>query len=154
MDTDALYQEVILDHYKHPRCKGCLSTPSDSFVLYNPLCGDQVELSLTAQDDRVSEIAFNGHGCSISQASASIMSNLCRNHSFAEVREIVESFRAMMRGEVEPAALQDKLGDAVALEGVRKFSARVRCAMLAWEALEKCLGSAARRSVKDRSAKS
>lgn len=138
MSLDELYQEVILDHFKHPRCKGCLAQADSNFTLYNPLCGDQVELALKLRDGKIEDIAHSGHGCSISQAAASMMSDLCKGKTVTEVKNLCQIFRLLMRGEKgeEQAA---ELGDAVALAGVRKFSARVKCAMLAWEALEKCL---------------
>ncbi len=139
MEIDELYQEVILDHFKRPRCRGCIDKPSASLTLHNPLCGDQVELSVSVSKGRIVEIAFGGHGCSISQASASMMSELCKGKTLEEIRKIGDSFKQMMRGEQPGDALVTILGDAVALEGVRKFSARVKCAMLAWEAIEKCM---------------
>lgn len=153
MQLDDLYQEVILDHYKHPRCQGCLTASNAQALLFNPLCGDQIQLTLATQaesglqesasaggaaGEKITDIGFSGHGCSISQASASMMSELCKGKTKAQVRELIARFRELMRGE-KTAEQAAELGDAVALEGVRKFSARVKCAMLAWEALEKCL---------------
>ena len=138
MEVDELYQEVILDHHKNPRCKGCINCPDANCALKNPLCGDQIELGLNVDNQTVSEIKFGGHGCAISQASASMMSDLCRGKTLEDASQLVTQFRLMMRGEKAGEELQ-ALGDAVALEGVRKFSARVKCAMLAWEALEKCI---------------
>lgn len=138
MQLDNLYQEVILDHYKHPRCHGCLAHSNAQAALFNPLCGDQIQLTVTLQDNKLEEIGFSGHGCSISQASASMMSDLCKGKALPEVEALIASFRGLMRGE-KSGDDAPELGDAVALEGVRKFSARVKCAMLAWEALEKCL---------------
>ena len=139
MNLDELYQEVILDHYKRPRCQGCLQNPSSNTTLFNPLCGDQVELTILIEGQTLKDIAFGGHGCSISQASASMMSELCRGKSLLEVRELCKKFKGLMRGDEQREEVEIVLGDAVALEGVRKFSARVKCAMLAWEAIEKCL---------------
>lgn len=141
MQLDELYQEVILDHFKRPRCHGCLENHSAQTSLYNPLCGDQVELTIGVKDGRIVEIGFSGHGCSISQASASMMSEACKGKLVTEVESVVGKFRSMMRGE-KPSADVAEIGDAVALEGVRKYSARVKCAMLAWEALEKCVDQA------------
>jgi nitrogen fixation protein NifU and related proteins len=138
MSLDELYQEVILDHYRNPRCRGSVETPSARCSLFNPLCGDQIEVTLTVQEGRISEIAFTGHGCSISQAAASMVSDLCKGKTVDGTMGLSTLFRQMMRGEKEGVQLSE-LGDAVALEGVRKFSARVKCAMLAWEAIEKCL---------------
>ncbi len=150
MQLDDLYQEVILDHYKRPRCQGCLTASNAQALLFNPLCGDQIQLTIaTSSGDpadmagmtQLANIGFSGHGCSISQASASMMAELCKGKSFPEVSKLIGEFRELMRGEKTAEQVPD-LGDAVALEGVRKFSARVKCAMLAWEALEKCLEQA------------
>jgi len=138
-DLDDLYQEVILDHFKNPRCQGCLNNASSNCTLLNPLCGDQVDLSIELENDLIKNIGFGGHGCSISQASASMMSALCKGKSRNEVAALCSKFKELMRGEKSGEELSDALGDAVALAGVRKFSARVKCAVLAWEAIEKCL---------------
>ena len=137
-ELDDLYQEVILDHHKRPRCYGCVNCPDASCELRNPLCGDQIDLSVSAKNGQVEDIKFCGHGCAISQASASMMSDLCRGKSLDFVGRLAHHFRCLMRGEKSSEDVQE-LGDAVALEGVRRFSARVKCAMLAWEALEKCI---------------
>jgi len=141
MDVDELYQEVILDHFRNPRCHGCLENPCSGCTLYNPLCGDQIILNLGVKDSMIAEIAFSGHGCSISQAAASMMTDLCRGKTVIEAKELSGAFKCLMRGEKSAEDLP-QLGDAVSLEGVRKFSARVKCAMLAWEALDKCLDNA------------
>ncbi len=138
MQLDALYQEVILDHFKHPRCHGCIESPDACQSLYNPLCGDQVNVAIKLKGDVVEDVRFCGQGCSISQASASMMSDLCRGKSKDEIHKICDSFRELIRGN-KSADDVPELGDAVALEGVKKFSARVKCATLAWEAIEKCL---------------
>jgi nitrogen fixation NifU-like protein len=138
MALDELYQELLLDHFKNPRCQGCLPNPSAHSHVFNPLCGDQVALTVRLEADKIADLAFTGHGCSISQASASMMAELCKGKDIGEAKELILSFQEMMRGE-EPSA-KDKLGDVLALEGVRKFSARIRCALLGWEALERCLG--------------
>ena len=139
MSLDDLYQEVILDHFRHPRCRGCCSAPDASATLFNPLCGDQIDLTIKSTHGILDEIAFQGQGCSISQASASMMATLLRGKRLAEADRLFELFRSMMRGEKNSEELPE-LGDAIALEGVRKFSARVKCAMLAWEAAQRCIG--------------
>lgn len=138
MNLNDIYQEVILDHYKNPRCKGCVHNCSSSCALFNPLCGDQVDVSVLVKDDVIEEVAFTGHGCSISQSAASMMTELCKGKKTSEAGELCGLFKDMMRGEKSGDDLAE-LGDAVALEGVRRFSARVKCAMLAWEAMEKCI---------------
>ena len=115
VELDQLYQEVILDHHKHPRCQGCLECPDANCVLRNPLCGDHIELSMNVDEQTVSEIRFSGHGCAISQASASMMTDLCRGRSLEQAGKLAADFRAMMRGE-KSGEQSDSLGDAVALE--------------------------------------
>ncbi|MCO6432463.1 MAG: SUF system NifU family Fe-S cluster assembly protein [Deltaproteobacteria bacterium] len=141
MSLDELYQDVILDHYKKPRCHGSILNPDCRSSLHNPLCGDTIDLMVSIQDGKVNDIAFSGHGCSISQAGASMMTELCKGKSVQEVKDLCKVFRSMMRGEKSSQEIQ-VLGDAVALEGVRRFSARIKCALLAWDALEKCMEQA------------
>lgn len=138
---DELYQDLILDHHKHPRCQGCLSDPNASSTLYNPLCGDKINLTLAIKDNKIADIGFVGQGCSISQASASMMAESLKGRAVSEAKQSLDLFVAMIKGEktVEEC---DALGDLVALAGVRKHSARIRCAMLAWEALGQCLAKA------------
>lgn len=148
MQLDELYQEVILDHYKRPRCQGCLAASNAQASLYNPLCGDQIQLTVALDSPDtgdqssgiIRDLGFAGHGCSISQASASMMAEVCKGKSVSVAKNLIQHFRDLMRG-ARTGDDSPELGDAVALEGVRKFSARVKCAMLAWEALEKCLES-------------
>ncbi len=136
-ELDDLYREIILDHYHHPRHRGSLAAPTASHEGLNPLCGDEVTIEVVARDGRISEVAYHGGGCSISQASASMMTDAIEGKSLSEVRELSDAFLSMMRGsdEVDPAAL----GDLEALSGVRKFPVRVKCATLAWHTLEEAL---------------
>ncbi|RMG39812.1 MAG: SUF system NifU family Fe-S cluster assembly protein [Candidatus Dadabacteria bacterium] len=138
MSLEELYQDLILDHFKNPRNKGPLKEPTASCSLLNPLCGDEIEVNIKDQDNSLPEIKFSGKGCAISQASASMMTELCAGRSREEVLRLCETFRKLMRGEIEPEEAEE-LQDVLALEGVRKFAPRVKCAVLAWEALEKCL---------------
>lgn len=138
MNLDEVYQELILDHYKSPRCKGILLNPDRKVDLNNPLCGDQISLTLKFNGDKISEIAFDGHGCSISQATASIMAELIRGKTKDEARALSSLFRKMIKSEVEGPAL-DPLGDALALEGVKRHSARIKCALLAWDCVDRGL---------------
>lgn len=134
-----LYQEVILDHFKNPRGRGELPEADSSMVVYNPLCGDKVGVAVRAADDGVvQEVKFSGQGCSISQASASIMSELCTGKSLVEIRALHDDFLALIKGNKLASDLPN-LSDALALEGVKRFPARVRCAVLAWEAIGKCV---------------
>jgi nitrogen fixation protein NifU and related proteins len=133
-----LYQELILDHSKKPRCFGKLSKPDVECALFNPLCGDQIELALLFKGDRIEEIAFSGHGCSISQAAASMMAELLKGKTLVEVKELSKLYQGMIKGEVAQTDLVP-LGDIVALQGVKKFSTRIKCAMLAWEAIDRAI---------------
>lgn len=137
---DELYQEVLLDHFKHPRRFGPLPDADARFSVFNPLCGDQVEVAIKVKDGKIDNILFSGHGCSISQASASMMTELCAGKTIEEVREILGLYRKMMRGETQEQELA-RLGDVVTLQGIRKFTARMKCALIAWDALERCLGT-------------
>lgn len=137
MSIDELYQELLLDHFKHPRCRGTVQEPDATSSLRNPLCGDQIELSLKVREGVITDVAFQGHGCSISQASASLMAEYLKNKSVADAQRALQQFQSLMGGQVDVTT--EELGDINALAGVRKFSARIRCALLAWEALENCL---------------
>ena len=135
---DDVYQEVILDHYKCPRCQGVLLNPDRKVDLHNPLCGDQISLTVKFADNVLSQIAFTGHGCSISQATASIMSELLLGKSKEEAKRLSALFRRMIKSEESGDALND-LGDALALEGVKRHSARIKCALLAWDCIDRAL---------------
>jgi nitrogen fixation NifU-like protein len=139
VNLDEVYQELLLDHYKSPRCQGVLLNPDGKVDLHNPLCGDQISLTVKFSNEQIANIAFTGHGCSISQAAASMMSELLKGKSKAEAQRLSALFRKMIRSEVAGDALQD-LGDAIALEGVKKHSARIKCALLAWDCIDRVLG--------------
>ena len=141
MSIDELYQDLILEHFRQPRFRGALPDADARFIIYNPLCGDKVEVAVMKTPQGVGEIKFDGSGCSISQASASIMTELCRCKSAGEVKELYDLFQEMLRHELPDERLKS-LGDAAALQGVRQFPVRVKCATLAWEALMKCLAAA------------
>lgn len=135
---DDVYQEVILDHYKNPRCQGVLINPDRKVDLHNPLCGDQISLTVKFSDDSIAQIAFTGHGCSISQATASLMAELLHGKTKDEARRLSALFRKMIKSEEAGTALDD-LGDALALEGVKRHSARIKCALLAWDCIDRAL---------------
>ena len=137
-DLESLYQELIIDHYKNPRYRGSLENPDATSRLLNPLCGDEIEIFLSVDASSCCCIKNQGKGCSISQASASMMAELCAGLSIVKTREKVNLFIRMMKESLESEESQ-QLGDCAALQGVRRFSARIRCAMLPWEALAKCL---------------
>ena len=138
----ALYQDIILDHYRRPRNKGTLEHASVSVPMRNPLCGDEITLELEMNGDEVADVRFTGRGCSISQASTSMMTEMVKGKHASEIGQIGERFRAMVMGDAD-AATDATLGRARSLAGVARFPARVKCALLAWNALERGLASAA-----------
>ncbi|MGH9134132.1 MAG: Fe-S cluster assembly sulfur transfer protein SufU [Ilumatobacteraceae bacterium] len=148
-----LYREIILDHYRTPRNRGALPTPP-AFVAqgHNPLCGDEITVYLQVDDDRVSDVKVEGQGCSISQSSASMMSQAVMGKTVPEVRALVRTFKSMMSIDEAPgdggvsdgsdgsdgsgvADADVELGDLEALQGVVKFPVRIKCATLAWNTL-------------------
>jgi len=137
-DLGALYQEMILDHYRRPRNKGTLENPDAAVEMKNPLCGDEIGLQVTFDGDEIRDVKFSGRGCSISQASASMMTQLLKGKTRAEIESIRKQFRGLMLGE-SSAADDPQLGSLRALSGVARFPARVKCALLAWNALETAL---------------
>ncbi|HET7614237.1 MAG TPA: SUF system NifU family Fe-S cluster assembly protein [Gemmatimonadaceae bacterium] len=137
-ELGALYQEMILDHYRRPRNKGTLENPDASVEMKNPLCGDEIGLQVEFDGDSVRDLKFSGRGCSISQASASMMTQLLKGKTRAEIESIRKQFRGLMLGEAS-AADDPQLGSLRALSGVARFPARVKCALLAWNALETAL---------------
>ena len=135
--TEDLSREIILDHYQNPRNHGRLTAPTVANRGHNPLCGDEVELSLHITEDQIDEIAFSGRGCSISQASASMMTENVKGHTLAEVRDAVQRFtQSMANRSAAPAELEDELD---ALQGVKRYPARVKCALLPWTTLRESL---------------
>jgi len=128
-----LYQEIILDHYKHPHGRGLRDPFSGEAHHVNPTCGDEITVRVRSD---FSDISYDGLGCSISQASASVMHELLTGRDAAAIAGIHEAFVALMqgRGQIEPD--EDVLGDAIAFAGVAKFPARVKCALLPWMALK------------------
>ena len=136
MELDSLYQEVILDHYKHPLNKGLSATYGAQVHHVNPSCGDEVTLNLTAENGIITSITWDGVGCSISQASVSIASDLLVNKSFAEADAILMEFTEIMQSKGTQQGNPEVLDDAVALAGVSKFPARIKCALLGWMAFK------------------
>jgi len=140
-----LYREIILDHYKSPRNRGELATPpAVSAQGHNPLCGDEITVYLQIDGDTVTDIKVGGSGCSISQSSASMMTQAVKGKSVTDVKAIVRRFKGMMSIDTEDEApLPDvKLGDLEALQGVVKFPVRIKCATLAWNTLTEALAEA------------
>jgi nitrogen fixation NifU-like protein len=143
-EISALYQEMILDHYRRPRNKGELPGATTSVIMKNPLCGDEVALHVLMDGDKISDLRFSGRGCSISQASASMMTQLVKGKSTGEIERLGDTFRDMVMGTIDSAD-KDKvapLGSLRSLSGVSRFPARVKCALLAWNALESAMESA------------
>ncbi|MBX6353786.1 MAG: SUF system NifU family Fe-S cluster assembly protein [Thermoflavifilum sp.] len=139
MQLDDLYRQVIMDHYQHPRNQGDLEGDAVTVDLRNPSCGDEIKLQLQVENGMVRDVRFRGAGCSISMASASMMTEAIKGLSVADALHLAQTFRAMMRGEAVDA---DELGDLEALSGVSKFPARIKCATLAWQALQRAVGPA------------
>ena len=138
-DLDDLYMEIILDHYKSPRNKADLSHIDDDNMHENPSCGDSLKLEILMGDDgRIDSVRFDGHGCAISTASASLMTERLPGKTPEEARSFIEVFLKVLRGE-EPAERLEEWGDLAVLGGVVQFPMRVKCATLAWHALEKSL---------------
>jgi len=135
---NSLYQQLILEHYKHPRNKGALEDADHTAHLNNPTCGDEVWLMLKLDGDRITGVKFVGDGCSISQSSVSMMTQLLIGKTRAEAEALARRFTAMMHGDAE-AARDKSLGDLRALAGVSKFPVRIKCALLGWNALEEAL---------------
>jgi len=135
--ADDLYGKIILDHYHKPRNRGSLKQPSISAEADNVFCGDEVKLDVAIQDGRIADVRFLGRGCSISQASTSMLTQAIMGLSLEEVEALFQSFKGMMYGSEE--ADVGGLGDLEALRGVRRFPARVKCATLAWNALQQAL---------------
>lgn len=136
----ALYQELILDHYRRPRNKGVLEHPTHTIALNNPLCGDEIDLQLRVEGDLIKEVRFIGRGCSISQAAASMMTQIVKEKRLVDALALADRMSAMMRGD-ETAAGDKALGDLRALAGVAKFPVRVKCALLPWNALKDAVKS-------------
>jgi nitrogen fixation NifU-like protein len=136
MELDSLYQEVILDHYKHPLNKKLDSEYSAQVHHVNPSCGDEITLNVTIANNVVDKVSWDGVGCSISQASTSIASDLMIGKSLDEALKIVESFSDLMSSKGTMTGDEDILEDGVALAGVSKFPARIKCALLGWMAFK------------------
>ena len=142
MALEDLYKEVILDHYKNPRNKRPLPGAEVSSSKNNPLCGDEITIRASLEGGRIGEIAFEGRGCSISQASASMLTEAVAGKETGDALDLAGDFRSMMQGQHEPD--EEAFGDLVALRGVVKYPVRIKCAVLAWETLQDALSEAGR----------
>jgi nitrogen fixation NifU-like protein len=134
---DDIYKEVILDHYKNPRNKRELPEAELQCHANNPLCGDEITVFAHLDDGAVEAVTFQGAGCSISQSSASMMTEAVTGASVADALQLAADFRGMMAGDVDPS--EDEFGDLVALKGVVQYPIRIKCAILAWDVLQEAL---------------
>jgi len=138
-DLRGLYQEVILDHSKRPHNYRVMEGADCQADGYNPLCGDRVRIYLKLEDDRISDVSFQGSGCAISTASASILTETLKGKTPAEVDAIFESFHHLVTGRGSASADSPELGKLAVFSGVSEFPARVKCATLAWHTLRSAL---------------
>ncbi len=153
MGVEELYREVILDHYRNPRNRGHLDSPTASAEGVNPMCGDELHLEVLMSDGVVSDVAVDGQGCSISQASASMMTEAIKGKTREEIDDLVSKFRTMMSIDdsdaedsaevLDPERPGAALGDIEALQGVRQYPVRIKCAALGWNTLLEALGDSA-----------
>ena len=146
---EQLYQEVILDHYKHPHGKGLLESDAESNWAethqVNPTCGDEITMRTEfAEDGTIAKLSWEGQGCSISQASASVLAELVAGVSVSDAKETAEIFRGLMSSKGAGISEEDadKIGDGTAFVGVSKFPARIKCALLSWSALKDTMARA------------
>jgi nitrogen fixation NifU-like protein len=138
-----LYREIILDHYRTPRNRGTLETPPAVVAQgHNPLCGDEIQVYLLVEGDVVKDVKVAGQGCSISQSSASMMTQAIKGKSVSDAHRILDAFRRMMGLETDGEAAEVNLGDLEALQGVVKFPVRIKCATLAWTTLSQAMENA------------
>ncbi|AOP35122.1 SUF system FeS assembly protein [Leptospira tipperaryensis] len=136
--SDSLYKEVILEHYQNPRFRGKLE-PADLYEHgVNPLCGDELELTINLEGEKISEVRVNGKGCSISQASGSMMAEAIRGKTVSEAESILKRFKNMVLENEDPK-FEEELEDLESMESVKKIPARIKCAVLPWNTLERAL---------------
>jgi nitrogen fixation NifU-like protein len=142
MDPRDLYQDIILDHGRHPRNFRKLDHPSHTAQGHNPLCGDRVTVFVSLDGDRIADVSFDGRGCAISTASASLMTEILKGKTLAQAQALFDTFRATVMGEGDetpPPGLEDEMDRLAPLAGVKSYPARVKCATLAWHAFEAAL---------------
>ncbi|HQW51541.1 MAG TPA: SUF system NifU family Fe-S cluster assembly protein [Tepidiformaceae bacterium] len=130
---DDLYREIILDHYRRPRNRGELAEPTQRVEGVNPVCGDEIHLDLDIEDGTIRDLSFWGSGCSISQSSASMLTDRLKGCPVEEAERVMQKVRAMLMEGADPDA---EIGDLEALEGVAKLPVRVKCALLSWNVLQ------------------
>ena len=134
MELDSLYQDIILDHYKHPENKGLSSIKDVQVHHVNPSCGDEITLNLTMKDGAITDLTWDGVGCAISMSSASMMSGLVRGKTLEQATVILDSFLELMQSKGSEKGDEEILEDAVVFAGVSKYPARIKCALLGWMA--------------------
>ncbi len=140
MSLDDLYMEIILDHYRAPRNRAPELEPHDVHVHHsNPLCGDELDLHLRVVDGKIDAVVYDGDGCSISMASASVMTEAVAGRDLSDADDLAEAFRLMLHG--EGVKREEDLLDGVAFQGVAKFPVRVKCALLGWMALKDAIST-------------
>jgi nitrogen fixation NifU-like protein len=142
VNTDALYQEIILEHNRKPRNFREMENANRTVQGRNPLCGDELTLWMKLEDDAIADVSFKGQGCAISKASASLMTAAVKGKSRAEAERIFDQFHKLVRGEL-PESEQKSLGSLRAFAGVAKFPNRVKCASLAWHAMHSAIADGA-----------
>lgn len=138
-ELDEMYESIILDHYRNPRHTEPLEHPDVDVEADNPFCGDEIHIQLMLDGESVSDVSVSGRGCAISQSSASLLAETLEDKNSVEALEFVSLVRRMMRGEEMTEEEKDVLGDVAALEGVKRFPVRIKCALLSWTALEDAL---------------
>jgi len=147
MELDNLYQEVILDHYKRPKNKELKPNPTVQVHHVNTSCGDEITLNLKLSEDFVESVTWTGVGCSISQASTSVMSELLTGKTTSDALELVDEFQRMLQSKGSDLGDESKLEDGVAFAGVAKFPARVKCALLGWMAFKDAVSQGLERKI-------
>ena len=142
-DMRQLYQEVILDHNRKPRNWGAIAGANRHADGHNPLCGDHIKLTLNVADEKIEAIAFEGHGCAICKASSSMMTGAVKGKTVQEAETLVEEFRGMTTGTLDPESQESHLGKLKVFAGVKDLPSRVKCAILPWHTLHAALHSEA-----------
>lgn len=145
---DELYRDIIMDHYRYPRGQKKLDRADMSGEGNNPLCGDEIEVRLKLDGDTVQDLSVGCRGCAISVASGSMLYEIVRGKSLDEVRQVAAVVKALIKGEALPPNINIDMGDLEALQGVRKFPVRVKCALLAWTTLTESIESFERQEVR------
>ena len=139
MALDDLYQEIILEHYKKPQNQGVIDNADFKIEGKNPFCGDEIKLSIKLKDDMIDQVAFQGAGCAISQASASLMTSKIKGKNVQDVKDLIADFAGMVKGDGCTHCVLEEMDELMALKGVSEFPTRVKCALLAWNALKEGL---------------